>query len=92
MNHLLYENQNEWSGNPKALEVFVGYAQKLGLDIKEFTDAVNQKKFQDTILKDRSDAQALGVNSTPSFFLNGEKIEGIPSFEEFKKKIDEKLQ
>ena len=92
MSDMLYENQNEWSGNPKALKVFIGYAQKLGLDIKAFTDSINQKKFQDVINKDRSDGQALGVNSTPTFFINGEKFEGGLSFDAFKKKIDEKLQ
>lgn len=91
MSEMLYGRQNEWSGNPKALEIFVKYAQELKLDVKIFTDSVNQQKFKDLILKDRSDGQTLGVNSTPSFFVNGEKLVGIPSFEEFKKKIDEKL-
>src|SRR3989338_236147 len=91
MSEMLYDRQNEWSGNPKALDVFVKYAQELKLDIKDFEDSVNQQKFKDLIIKDRSDGQAIGVNSTPSFFINGEKLVGIPSFEEFKKKIDEKL-
>jgi len=92
MHDMLYERQGEWSGNPKALEIFVGYAQKLGLDVKAFTDSINQNKFQDVIIKDRSDGQALGINSTPTFFINGEKAKNIPSFEEFKKIIDSKLQ
>lgn len=91
MNGMLYNDQNEWSGSAKALEVFTGYAQKLGLDVKAFTDAINQQKFQEAIIKDRSDGQALGVNSTPTFFINGKKLTGIPSFEEFKKMIDERL-
>ena len=92
MSEMLYGRQNEWSGNPKALEIFVGYAGELGLNVKTFTDSVNQEKFKDTITKDRSDGQALGINSTPTFFVNGEKLNGIPSFDEFKKKIDEKLK
>ena len=92
MSEMLYDRQNEWAGNQKALEVFIKYAQELKLDTKLFTDSVNQQKFKDLITKDRSDGQAIGVNSTPSFFINGEKLVGIPSFEEFKKKIDEKLQ
>ena len=91
MSEMLYERQSEWSGSSKALEIFTGYARELGLDINSFTDSVNQEKFKDTITKDRSDGQALGVNSTPSFFINGEKLNGIPSFDEFKKIIDEKL-
>ena len=89
---LVYSGQNEWSGNPKALDVFVGYAQKLGLDTKVFADSISQNKFQNVSTKDRSDGQTLGVNSTPTFFINGEKLVGIPGSEEFKKKIDEKLQ
>ena len=92
MSEMLYDRQNEWAGNQKALEVFIKYAQELKLDTKLFIDSVNQQKFKDLITKDRSDGQAIGVNSTPSFFINGEKLVGIPSFEEFKKKIDEKLQ
>lgn len=92
MNDMIYEGQGDWSGNPQALGIFVGYAQKLGLDVKAFTDAVNQKKFQDVIFKDRSDGQALGINATPTFFINGEKIQGILDFEEFKKAIDSQLQ
>jgi len=92
MGNMLYERQNEWSGTPKALEMFVSYAKELGLDIKVFTESVSQKKFKDVIEKDLSDARALGVNSTPTFFINGEKFEGGLSFDAFKKKIDEKLQ
>lgn len=92
MHSMIYENQNEWSGSSNALEIFNGYAQKLGLDVKTFTDDINQDKFQDIITKDRSDGEALGVNSTPTFFINGEKLTGIPSFEDFKKLIDGKLQ
>ena len=92
MHNMLYARQNEWSGNPKALEMFASYAKELGLDVKAFMDSVNQKKFKDVIEKDLSDARALGVNSTPTFFINGEKFEGGLSFDAFKKKIDEKLQ
>ena len=92
MHNMLYSGQNDWSGSPNALEVFKGYAQKLGLDVQVFADSVNQKKFQDIINKDRSDGQALGVNSTPTFYVNGSKLDGILGFEEFKKLIDSKLQ
>lgn len=91
MNDMLYRGQNEWSSNSNSLEIFVGYAQKLGLNVKIFTDSINQNKFQDVIVKDRSDGQALGVNSTPTFFINGEKITGVPNFDNFKKIIDGKL-
>ena len=89
--NMLYERQNEWSGNPKVLEVFAKYAQELGLNVKTFTDEINQEKYRDVILKDRSDGQALGVNSTPTFFINGKKFEGALNIDSFKKEIDERL-
>ena len=92
MGNMLYERQNEWSGNSKAIEVFAGYAKELGLDVKAFTDSINQKKFQDVITKDRSGGQALGVNSTPTFFINGKKFQGALNIDSFKKEIDERLK
>jgi protein-disulfide isomerase len=92
MHNMLYSGQNDWAGSSKPLDIFTGYAQKLGLDVKAFTDAVNQQKFQDAIIKDRSDGEALGINATPTFFVNGGKMDSVPSFEEFKKIIDSKLQ
>src|SRR3989344_4283449 len=91
MSEMLYDRQNEWSGNPKALELFAGFAKELGLNVKTFTDSVSQEKFKDIINKDRSDGQALGVNSTPTFFINGEKFQGGLNFDVFKKKIDDQL-
>lgn len=92
MANMLYERQNEWAGNPRALGIFTVYAQELGLDAKAFSDSINQKKFQEKIIKDGLDGQALGVNSTPTFFINGEKFEGGLSFDVFDRKIKEKLQ
>lgn len=91
MYRTLYEKQAEWT-NAQNMNYFVLYAQALGLDADKLRQEVSDKKYSDVIAADRADATALGLNSTPSFFVNGEAIVGIPKFEDLKAKIDEKLK
>lgn len=87
----LYENQNQWAETTKPLEIFLSYAKDLGLDIARFKAAVDGNKFADRISSDQNDGLALGVNSTPTFFLIQEKIVGVPTYDQLKSKIDYQL-
>lgn len=91
MHNMLYEQQANWSTNPSPLEVFAGYAQTIGINVDQFKQAVSQRMFADIINTDYSDGEKIGVNSTPTFFINGIKEERTPSLEEFKTKIDAEL-
>lgn len=91
MYDLLYENQTEWAQSTNAEEIFTGYAKKLGMDTDKFKNDLNSneaKKFVDEAL---ASANSLGLNSTPSFFINGSKIDNPNSFDDFKKLIDDEL-
>ncbi|WP_159928170.1 DsbA family protein [Rhodococcus sp. WAY2] len=72
----MYETQAEWGEQrtPKD-EVFRGYAADLGLDLAAFDAAYTDPATLDRIRADVADGEALGVQGTPTFFLNGEKIE-----------------
>ncbi len=52
------------------------YAAQAGLDTAVFNQCLDSKKFDKQIDNDLSDSLTLGVEGTPTFFLNGEKIEG----------------
>lgn len=88
MHDLLYENQDKWAESEKPLDIFVGFAQKLDLDGEKFRQDVQSNQFDDKISGDKSDGTALGVNSTPTFFVNGQKIEAPTTYEKLKEKID----
>ncbi len=91
MYDLLYENQSQWAKATDAETLFIGFAQKLGLNTDKFKTDLNSneaKKFVDDSL---SRATSIGLNSTPSFFINGVKIDNPNSFDEFKKLIDNEL-
>jgi protein-disulfide isomerase len=75
----LYARQAEWSGSTLALDNFITYAASLGLNTDEFRTAVTSGKFIDKIEADIAAARALGVNSTPTFFVNGIRSVGVPN-------------
>lgn len=75
MHDLLFTRQGDWSESDKPLDIFVEYAKSLGLDPDKFTTAVKDHKYLPKIQQDTSDGNRLGVNSTPTFFVNGEKVE-----------------
>ncbi len=90
MYKVLYEKQNEWASLPDPISKFLEYAQQLNLDVNKFREAVSARKFTDVINSDYKDGESLGVNSTPTFYINGEKMNTY-QYEGLKSKIDEQL-
>jgi protein-disulfide isomerase len=88
----LYQNQNEWASLNNPLDTFVRYAKEIGINEGQFKSAVEQRKHINIVNADYDDGEAAGVTSTPTFFLNGEKLVGVPDPNELKQKIDEKLK
>lgn len=78
MHDLLYDKQEEWSGALNARELFVTYATTLRLDTKKFAVAIESKAIEDKILAELTEGTHLGVQGTPTFFLNGKKVESNP--------------
>lgn len=80
MHDLLFENQEEWSNlvNPK--NKFVEYAQSLELNIEQFkTDLTNPAVIEKVNL-DIAEANSLGINATPTFIIDGKKIQSDQDF------------
>ncbi|MBI2595739.1 thioredoxin domain-containing protein [Candidatus Daviesbacteria bacterium] len=92
MHNKLYINQGVWSEDKQVFDLFMGYGKDLGLDLTRFEQEVKANKYSDIINQDQNDGSALGVNSTPTFFIGGQKIEGVPNYDTFKNKIDEELK
>ncbi|WP_447924975.1 DsbA family protein [Georgenia muralis] len=88
----MYETQAEWGEQqtPKA-DLFRSFAEDLGLDMTEYDKAVADPATLERIQQDVSDGVALGVQGTPTFFLNGEMISPA-SVEEFRALIDAALE
>jgi len=85
MADLLFNSRDEWSKMSDAKEYFIKLASGLKLDINQFKIDVNSKEIKNKVANDFSSGDKAGINETPTFFLNGEKLDRITSFDEFKK-------
>lgn len=95
MNDLLYASQQDWMplSDPKAK--FEEYATSLELNIDQFKQDYDSDEIKEKINRDLNSGNDSGVNATPTFFLNGRKIERLPSsaqqfFDIIQKEIDNK--
>lgn len=70
---------------------FVQYAGKLGLDTASFQKCVDEHRYADEVESDFQYAAQMGIQSTPTFFINGIAIVGAQPFSVFKQVIDLEL-
>jgi protein-disulfide isomerase len=83
MYSLLYENQDKWA-NTAGKEPFNEYAKKINLDMTKFASDENLSSVKDRINLDLNYGISIGINGTPTFYLNGKKLTNPQSYEEFK--------
>ena len=89
---LLFKQQTEWAG-PKTTEILKRIGKQAGLSEQNVEDCLKDQALLDKIAADQKYAnEVLKVNSTPTFFINGEMLKGETSFEEFAKKINPLLK
>lgn len=84
MYNALYSNQDQWSELGDARSQFVKYAASIGLNVSAFTSDVDSKDVAQNVENDLESGEASGVNGTPTFFLNGKKLDNPKSYDEFR--------
>lgn len=84
MHDLLFNNQKEWKDKRNADEDFINYAQTLNLDTEQFKTDFYSKEIKKKIEGAYQNSVRLGLNSTPTFFLNGKKISNPRNYEDFR--------
>lgn len=87
---LLYEKQEEWSNLPDSTDKFVEYAKTLKLDIERFQKDMKSKSVQAAIDKEADEGISIGVNATPTVYVNSIKV-SVSGYNELKKIIDQAL-
>ena len=76
MYDLLYERQNEWSEQANARQIFVGYANSIGLNTEKFTRDINDPKLKERVQADKQRGESIDIEGTPTLFINGKEIQG----------------
>jgi protein-disulfide isomerase len=89
---LLFKQQNDWV-TKNTTETLTRIGKQAGLSQQAVEHCLKDQALLDKIAADQKFAsEVLKVNSTPTFFINGEMIKGDTSFEEFDKKIKSLLK
>lgn len=71
MHDMLYDEQQQWSGNAGSLALFKQYARGLGLDGAAFDACLDGGVFYEEVRRDYQEGRDAGVGGVPMFFLYG---------------------
>jgi protein-disulfide isomerase len=89
---LLFKSQNDWVMK-NTTESLMRIGKQAGLTQQQVEDCLKDQALLDKIAADQKYAsEVLKVDSTPTFFVNGERIKGETSIEEFEKRINPLLK
>jgi protein-disulfide isomerase len=92
MHNLLYESQNVWSEASDLRPIVVNFARQLGLDVERFTRDMDGARVDALVSADVRRANSMGVNATPTLFIDGQLIENENlTAENLRKEINQRL-
>ena len=74
MHDKLFENQNYWSTKTNTEEIFTDFAVSVGCNRDKFISDLNSAAVAERVQKDVQSGNVSGVDSTPTFYLNGVKL------------------
>jgi len=83
------------TGQPQAVfakAALKNYGAQVGLDATKFNACVDTGQYLPEVQRQHNEGAARGVKATPSFFINGKKIEGAAPYAEFKAAVDAALK
>ena len=89
-----WEMHDAMFANQRALEVpaLKQYAGGVGLDMTKFNQCLDSGQYASKVAAGMAEGERLGVNSTPTLYINGRPVIGAQPFEVFKAAIDEELK
>ncbi len=92
MHDWLYDHQADESDTAYYSKTnLIKYAGQVGLNVGKFTTCLNSNKYSSEITKDMTDGQAVGVQGTPTIYINGKQLVGAQPYATVKAAIDAAL-
>src|SRR6185436_11090147 len=71
----LFTNQHVWSvANSNYRDLFIEYAQKIGLDVEKFKADMSGMQAKSRVDQDVTRGRALAISSTPTVIVNGRVV------------------
>jgi protein-disulfide isomerase len=84
----LFSHQNGENKGAFSKDNLKGFAADMGLDTAAFNTCLDSGKYTQRVQDQTNIARQLGVQSTPTFAVNGQPVVGAQSFDSFKQTID----
>ncbi len=88
----IFLGQTEWSRQRKAAGTFRGYMERLGLDLAEYDACMGDTRYAGRIEASHQEGIRLGINSTPSFVMNGRRYDTRGMTYDFLRALTDSLQ
>lgn len=90
---MFWEMHRELYTHQSALDIphIERYAEELGLDMPQFDSGLRMRTFRPRVREDFMSGARSGVNGTPTFFINGERYDGMPMYAELLRALEEAL-
>ena len=85
---LMHDKLFQHQGEINTKENIINLAKSIGLNITQFQKCLSSGKYKNHIQRDFSDGTNLGVSGTPTWFINGNKLEGNLSIEAWEEIIN----
>ncbi len=89
---LMFEEQRNWAFTNDPYSALLSMGKQLGFTEDAVKACLTNQEILDGVTEVRDyGSSTLGVDATPTFFINGEKVSGALSFDEFKTYVDKNL-
>ena len=90
---MLYTQQSAWAFGDKPLEALAGLVKQAGVSQADFESCLKDQALYDQVNQTRERAaQAFKVSATPTFFVNGEEMNGELPIDAFDKVLEPLLK
>ena len=86
---LLYANQASGNSGGYSEENLISLAEEAGLDRQRFEEDLRSARYENVVRSDFREGQSLGINGTPTFFINDQVLVGLQPLEVFRRAIED---
>jgi protein-disulfide isomerase len=88
---VLFGRQQRWSSASDPTTLLLNYAGELNLDRGEFESCVRSDRHAADVSQSAEFGRSLGVQGTPTLFVNGRRLPNVPSFSQLEAIIQQEL-
>lgn len=91
MHDLIFDNQSNWTNSSDVEEIFESYADILKLDLEKYRADFDSKAVSRKVSSDRALALRQNLRGTPSFYLQGRRLENVNDYTTLKGIIEQEI-